>query len=311
MAQVLITGGAGYLGTILVQRLLQYAHHVTVIDTFAHGSTALAPLAYNPRLTLIRKDARDLATWHDRLKMADVVIPLAALVGAPACERDPTVAKELNAFAVAELVRQLSSEQLLLFPNTNSGYGTTSGDEPCTEETTLRPISAYGITKRHAEGAVLQHPRGVVFRFATLFGGSYRMRLDLMVNDFCYRAVRDKSMTLFSPHVRRNFLHVRDAAAAFLFAIDRNIPAGVYNCGLSSANLTKLQLVEKIQEWVPDFVVHCAPVGEDPDKRDYVVSNAKLEALGWHPMITLGEGIWELVQMFRALPFGIENRNAW
>lgn len=301
--KILVAGGAGYLGSVLVPMLLQRNHEVTVIDNFRYNQTSLMPWCWHPCLTIINRDVVRIA--HDFLvKNADVIIPLAALVGAPLCDKDPTAAITVNTRSIEALCSVATPDQIILYPMTNSGYG-MGGEAECTEESPLCPISIYGQSKVEAERAVLAHPKGVSFRFATLFGCSPRMRLDLLVNDFVHRAVRDKALTLFEGGFRRNYLHVRDAARVFLFALENELqplPANLFgqafNVGLSSANLTKRELCEKIAEHVPGFVWHEATTGEDPDKRDYIVSNAKIEALGWRPLYTLDDGIRELIKGF-------------
>ena len=309
-----VTGAAGYLGSVLVEELLLAGHHVVALDTFAHGNRSLAALMHRKELTLVRADAREISATNTYVQEADMVVPLAAIVGAPACdaalEED---VEETNIYAVTRLVDRLAQEQRVLYPNSNSGYGTTPPGTECTEDMPLHPVSLYGETKHAAEKVVLRHPRATVFRFATLFGGSHRMRLDLLVNDFTLRAVRDRCVTLFEPEARRNFLHVRDAARAFLHAAERDDMCGqTYNCGLPDANLTKRELCERIRDVVGhDFAVNVAATHADPDRSDYVVSNAKLLATGWRPRYSLTDGIEELAEMFRALPFASENRNVW
>lgn len=303
---ILITGGAGYLGSVLTEDLLIAGHNVTVVDNFMYGQTGLAPLCASPRLRLARGDAADIFAWRHLLAGIDAVIPLAAIVGAPACKQNEMAARRVNLEAVQELVEILPTNTWILFPNTNSGYGRKAdwyGE--CTEEDALNPISVYGTQKVAAEREVLRFRNSAVFRFATLFGCSPRMRLDLMVNDFCYRAVRDRALVLFDMNYRRNFLHVRDAARVFLFALEHfdTMRGQVYNAGLSSANITKRQLCEAIERRVPGFVWMGSSYSSDPDKRDYVVSNAKLEALGWRPERTLSAGIEELIRAFSALPY--------
>ena len=323
---ILCTGGAGYLGSVLVPLLLQNGHNVTVLDNFRYRQPSLMSWCFHPRLTLINSDVRH-NNFQYLLDQAEVIIPLAALVGAPLCDKDPVTARAVNTYVIESLCSAASRDQTILYPMTNSGYG-TGGEAECTEESPLLPVSLYGKSKVEAERAVLAHPRGVSFRFATLFGCSPRMRLDLLVNDFVYRAVRDKSLTLFEGSFRRNYLHVRDAARVFLFALDnvwryRKVDEGgssemrnmdqmfsqAYNVGLSAANLTKRELCAKIAEHVPGFIWHEAATGEDLDKRDYVVSNAKIEALGFRPQFSLDDGIRELVKGF-SMPLENDYRNA-
>jgi nucleoside-diphosphate-sugar epimerase len=302
----LVTGGAGYIGSLLVPALLQKGHRVTVLDTFSAGEPNLAACCLNEGFEPVRGDARDMRTVEPLLKRADAVIPLAALVGAPLCARDEIGATSLNRDAVVDLAKRVSRDQLVVYPTTNSGYGVGDANAFCTEESPLRPVSLYGRTKVDAEAAVLGTCSGVSLRLATVFGMSPRMRLDLLVNDFTWRAVTDRAVVLFEAHFRRNYIHVRDVAKAFLHAIDNyaTMRGEPFNVGLSEANLSKAQLCERIARHVPGFVWLEAQVGEDPDKRDYVVSNEKLEATGWRPDVTLDAGIKELVKGYQMLRNG-------
>jgi nucleoside-diphosphate-sugar epimerase len=233
----------------------------------------------------------------------DVLIPLAALVGAPLCARDPDAACSVNVGAVQLLLSLRSKEQWVIFPNTNSGYGLGQDAAECTEETPLRPISLYGRTKCEAEQFVLEAGNSIAFRLATVFGVSPRMRLDLLVNDFTYRAVTDGFVVLFEAHFKRNYIHVRDVAHAFLHSIDNfsAMRGEPYNVGLSDANLSKQELCEHIKQHVPGFHFVEAALGEDPDKRNYIVSNAKLEATGFQPRHSLDDGINELLKAYQVV----------
>ena len=311
MSRILCTGGAGYLGSVLVPMLLAEGHAVTVVDTFAHGVPSLAGVAHKRSLTIVREDARSTATLA-RVREHDAVIPLAAIVGATACDWDPITTISLNRIAVEDIVEEARDDQLIISPCTNSGYG-LGGDAECTEDSPLQPLSLYGTSKVEAERAVLSHAGGISLRLATLFGVSPRMRLDLLVNDLTYRAVHDRALVLFEAGFRRNFVHVRDAAAAFLFALQHAdaMRKRAHNVGDSQANMTKRDLAGLIARIVGDVAVEEAAVDSDPDKRDYVVSNARIEALGWKPLRTLQDGIRELAQAFRAMPYrGREWRNA-
>ncbi len=295
---ILVTGGAGYIGSVLVPSLLQSGHRVTVIDNFMFAQSSLLEHCYLEYLTIIRGDARSEATLKKPLASADVIIPLAALVGAPMCDRDPIGAVTTNRDAVASLTKLTSREQRIVIPISNSGYGVGQKATFCTEESPLNPISIYGRTKVDAEKLVLDRGNAISLRLATVFGMSPRMRLDLLVNDFVYRAVTDRFVVIFEGHFKRNYIHIRDVAAAFTHALDhfdrmKNEP---YNVGLSDANLSKLELCERIQKQVPGFVYLEAPVGEDPDKRDYIVSNEKIERTGYRPSHSLEAGITELVK---------------
>lgn len=295
---VLVTGGAGYLGSILIPTLLTKGYSVTVLDTFRRGGTELAACTQYENFTPIRGDARDEKLISDLVAKADIVIPLAALVGAPLCARDPFNAISVNRDAVQMLVKKVGKQQKLLYPTTNSGYGIGTKGQACTEETPLNPISLYGTTKCDAERAVLDSGNGVTLRLATVFGIAPAMRIDLLVNDFTYRAVTDRAVVIFEGHFKRNYIHVRDITKAFLHAIENysamnNQP---YNVGLSDANLSKLELCERIQKYVPKFVYLEASIGEDPDKRDYIVSNDKIEATGFRPDWPIDRGIQELIK---------------
>ena len=300
--KILITGGAGYIGSILVPTLLEQGHQVTVVDTFARGDTALAMACPYDGFNPVRHDCRDERLLDDLVPQHDVLIPLAALVGAPLCKEDPIAAQTTNQDAVIALARRASTSQILVYPTTNSGYGLGQGDTFCTEETPLNPISLYGVTKMAAENAILDK-QGISFRLATVFGMAPRMRLDLLVNDFTWRAVTDRAVVIFEGHFKRNFIHVRDVVKGFMHGIENyeSMRSNAYNLGLSSANLSKLELCSKIQEFVPSFTYLEALIGEDPDKRNYIVSNEKLEATGWSPDWTLDRGIPELIRGYKTL----------
>ncbi|MCS6853117.1 MAG: NAD(P)-dependent oxidoreductase [Gemmataceae bacterium] len=304
---VLVTGGAGYLGSILCEHLLQRGYAVTVLDNLLYNQHSLFHLCHHRLLRFVRGDARDEAVLAPLVRQADVLIPLAAIVGAPACERDRIGAQTTNLDAIRLLNRLRSPSQLVIYPNTNSGYGIRSGAGVCTEDTPLEPISWYGQTKVLAERELLPSANVIVFRLATVFGMSPRMRLDLLVNHFVYAAVTDGYLVLFEKDFRRNFIHVRDVADAFVHAIE-NSPRMVgrpFNVGLDDANLSKLQLAEKIREHMPNFYIHAAPVGSDPDKRDYIVSNQRLREAGFVARRSLDEGIRELLVGFRMLGRGL------
>jgi nucleoside-diphosphate-sugar epimerase len=309
--KILVTGGAGYLGSVLVPALLGAEYEVTVLDSFLYRQATLLDACADARFAVIRGDCRDQATLARALQGADWILPLAAIVGAPACAADPTAARSTNLDAIRLLLRLRSPRQRIVYPTTNSGYGIGTPGALCTEATPLRPISLYGSTKVEAEQAVLDAGNAVTFRLATVFGLSPRMRLDLLVNDFVHRAVTDRAVVVFEGHARRNFLHVRDVARAFLHALAHfDALDGPYNVGLSDANLSKVELCARIQAEVPGFVWVEAPVGEDPDKRDYVVSNAKIEGTGFRPIHSLEDGIRELVKGYRILGAARRHANA-
>jgi nucleoside-diphosphate-sugar epimerase len=301
MTNVLVTGGAGYIGAVLVPALLDRGFAVTVVDNFMYGQDSLAAVCYRPEFTLVRGDVRSKDTMRPLLKAADIIIPLAALVGAPLCDRRPEEATSTNLHAIADMLAEIGRDQQVLMPVTNSGYGVGEAGKYCTEETPIRPVSRYGRDKVEAERILHErHPSAISFRLATVFGMSPRMRLDLLVNDFTYRACTDRSIVLFESHFKRNFIHVRDVARVFLHGIDRfeAMKGQVYNAGLSGANLSKLELCERIQKHVPSFVIHQSNIGRDPDQRDYIVSNEKLEQTGFAPAFSLDDGIRELIKGF-------------
>ena len=300
---ILITGGAGYLGSTLAPALLAEGFRVTVLDNFLFHQASLNQLCAHPHFDVYRGDARNPAVLEPLLREADIIIPLAALVGAPLCDNDRIAAETVNRDAILMLAKLASSQQRILMPVTNSGYGIGESDKFCTEETPLKPISLYARTKVEAEQAVLARGNSISFRLATVFGMSPRMRIDLLVNDFVYRAVSDGALILFEAHFKRNYIHVRDVASVFLHAIYSfdSMRDQAYNVGLSDANLSKLELCQRIQQQLPKFVFFEAPIGEDRDKRDYIVSNEKLESTGFRPQFSLDDGIRELIKGYRML----------
>ena len=301
--KILITGGAGYLGSVLAPTLLGLGHEVTVIDNFMFRQNTLADCCHYDTFKVVRGDCRDEATMKKLMAGADVIVPLAALVGAPLCDRDPVGARTINAEAVAMICRLASPAQRIIMPVTNSGYGVGEKGKFCTEETPLRPISLYGVTKVQAEEAILSRENSISLRLATVFGVSPRMRIDLLVNDFVHRAVMDRAVVIFEGHFKRNYIHVRDVARAFLHAMDKfdSMKGKPYNVGLDDANLSKLELCAVIQKHLPKFVFLEAPIGEDPDKRDYIVSNARIAGTGYKPEWDLDRGIRELIKGFTIL----------
>ena len=298
---ILVTGGAGYLGSILVPELLKLGHKVTVLDNFMFAQNSLLECCAYENFNVARGDARDEDTLKTLVKKADIIIPLAALVGAPLCNRDKIGTITTNRDAVASIVKIASKEQRIITPTTNSGYGVGQKDVYCTEKTPLNPISLYGKTKVEAEKIVLDRGNSISLRLATVFGMSPRMRIDLLVNDFTYRAVKDKFVVVFEGYFKRNYIHIRDVTRAFIHAIDNfeKMKGEAYNVGLSEANLSKLELCAKIKEQVKDFVYLEATVGEDPDKRDYIVSNEKIEKTGFKPAYSLEMGIKELIKGYK------------
>jgi len=299
--RILVTGGAGYIGSILIPELLQNGHEVLVIDNFMYNQTPLLACCHDPKLTVVRGDARDEKLIAKHIGFADYIIPLACLTGAPLCKQDPFAAETVLVDALRLILKLRNKNQRIIYPTTNSGYGVGEKGKHCTEETPLRPISLYGKLKVEAERLLLEAGNAITLRLATAFGISPRMRLDLLVNDFVYRAVYDHCLVLFEAHFMRNFVHVRDVADAFIHVMNnfeamKNQP---YNVGLSEANLSKWELCEEIKKLVPDFYFIEAEVGEDPDKRDYIVSNEKVEKTGFRANVTLHQGIAELIKGYQ------------
>ena len=301
--RVLVTGGAGYLGSVLSEHLLAAGHSVTCLDNLSLGQSGPFHLCANDRYDFVRGDARDEALLTRLLPTVDAIIPLACVVGAPACQRDPWMAQTVNQDAIALLNRLRSKQQLVVFPTTNSGYGAKGGSRHCSEETPLEPISLYARTKVDAEAALLQRPGVVTLRLATAFGMSPRMRLDLLVNDFVHRAMTDGYLVVFEKDFRRNFLHVRDVAdcVAYCLSNHERMVGRCYNVGLDEANLSKGELAERIKRQLPRLVVHHSEVGSDPDKRDYIVSNQRLREAGFIARRGLDDGITELIKGCRML----------
>lgn len=299
---VLVTGGAGYLGSILVPALLARGCSVAVVDNFMYGQTPLLDCCHDEKLSIVRGDARDERLMLPLLKKADVVMPLACLVGAPLCAQKPIEARSTNLDAILMLLKNASKAQRFISPTTNSGYGVGQAGVFCTEETPMNPISLYGILKVELEQALLA-AGAVSLRLATVCGVSPRMRLDLLVNDFTYRAVFDRFVVLFESHFKRNYIHVRDVARAFCHALDHfdDMKGQPYNVGLSDANLSKMELCQEIQKQVPGFTIMEAHVGKDPDQRNYIVSNAKIEATGYQPQVSIQRAIAELVKGYQVV----------
>jgi nucleoside-diphosphate-sugar epimerase len=310
-SRVLVTGGAGYLGSILCEHLLAAGHRVSVLDNLMYGQHSLFHLCAHPAFAFVCGDARDARQLAPLLREADVVIPLAAIVGAPACDRDPGLATSVNLDAIRLLNRTRSRDQLVVFPTTNSGYGTTSGEVQCTEDSPLAPVSLYARDKVEAEAELLASPNVITLRLATVFGMSPRLRLDLLVNHFVHAAVTDGYLVLFEKHFKRNFIHVRDVADCFLHCLEHaELMIGrAYNAGLDAANVSKEELALLIKAHVPRFHVHFSEVGTDPDKRNYVVSNERLRKAGFEARRSLDQGIRELLTGYRMLGPGA-HRNA-
>ena len=300
MANILVTGGAGYIGSILVPNLLNEGHNVTVLDNFMYGQTSLNQLCANKQFNVYNGDVRLKHDLFPLLKQADIIIPLAAYVGAPLCNKDPIGATSTNKDAIFMMIDNLSKEQIVIMPTTNSAYGTGTY---CTEESALNPISRYAIDKVEVEKRLLDHPNTISYRLATVFGMSPRMRIDLLVNDFVYRAVKDGFTILFEGHFKRNYIHVCDISNAFIHAINKydSMKNEVYNVGLSEANISKKELCEIIQKYIPTFTFMEAEVGKDPDQRNYIVSNDKIESTGFKTQMGLDAGIQELIKGYRMI----------
>jgi nucleoside-diphosphate-sugar epimerase len=301
MTKVLVTGGAGYIGSVLVPKLLESGFHVTVIDNLFYNQNSLLSCCRHDQFELVEGDARDEQLMKQFVPKYDIIIPLAAVVGAPACDRDKIGAKTLNFDQIKFIDGIRSKEQRVLYPNTNSGYGVGTDGIYCTEESPLNPISLYGRTKTDAELLLLNSGNVITFRLATVFGVSPRMRLDLLVNDFAFRAVNDRFVVLFEAHFKRNYIHVQDVAKAFLHGIKNfdKMKNNAYNVGLSTANLSKMELCEKIKEHLPKFTIMTSEFNKDPDQRNYIVSNEKIEKTGYLPDVNLDMGIKELIKAYR------------
>ena len=287
----------------MVPDLLAAGHKVTVLDNFMFGQASLNHVCHNPNFSVVKGDVRIKEIVAPLIAQADVIIPLAAYVGAPMCAQDPVGAKTINHDAILMMLDLVSRDQLILMPTTNSAYG--SGDENnfCTEDSPLRPISQYAIEKVAVEKELMKHPNAISFRLATVFGMSPRMRIDLLVNEFTYRALKDRTIVLFESHFKRNYIHVRDVSRAFQHGLanaDR-MKGQIYNVGLSDANVSKKELCDIIQAELPKFMYLEAAVGSDPDQRNYIVSNAKIEATGFKPQVSLPNGIRELIKGFTML----------
>jgi len=301
--RVLITGGAGYLGSVLSERFLNANCHVVVLDNLMYSQQSLFHLCADPRFEFVFGDVRDETLVRKLVQDADVLIPLAAIVGAPACDRDPLLARTVNLEAIRMLNRLRTPAQLVVYPTTNSGYGTQTGDVFCTEETPLEPISLYGQTKSQAEQHLLESPNTITLRLATVFGLSPRFRLDLLVNHFVYTAVTDGYLVIFEKDFKRNYIHIRDVADCFVHCVEnsKRMEGKPYNVGLDTANLSKEELALTIKKYVPNFYIHFSEVGSDPDKRNYIVSNQRLRETGFEAKRSLEQGILELIKGYRMM----------
>ena len=308
MSNILVTGGAGYIGSTLVPDLLSKKHKVTVVDNFMYDQTSLATSIRDKNFEIIFGDVRDESLMKKLVSKADIIIPLAAIVGAPACDKDPVTAQSINKDSILWLLKQVSKSQQVIMPTTNSAYGSGDKNNFCDESSPLNPLSLYARDKVVVEKSLLEHENSTSFRLATVFGISPRMRLDLLVNNFTLRAITDGFVIVFEGHFKRNYIHILDVVQAFNLAIEKKdqFKSEIFNVGLSQANISKIELCQEIKKIVPDFLFLEAPLGKDPDQRNYIVSNKKIEALGFSPAVTLQDGLSELVKglkMFNHKPF--------
>lgn len=308
MSEILVTGGAGYIGSMLVPDLLSKGHKVTVIDNLLYKQTSLSHVIRNKNLNFVMGDVRDENLMRKHIASTEVVIPLAAIVGAPACDKDTVAAQSINKESILWLLKQLKPDQRIIMPTTNSAYGSGDKNNYCDESSPLNPLSLYARDKVDVEKELMQKENATSFRLATVFGISPRMRLDLLVNNFVYRAVTDGFVVVFEGHFKRNYIHVLDVVQAFNLALENqgSFAGQIFNVGLSEANISKIELCEEIKEQLPNFTFLEAPLGKDPDQRNYIVSNTKIEKVGFSPRVTLQEGISELIRglpMFNHKPF--------
>lgn len=308
MESILVTGGAGYIGSILVPQLLNYGYKVTVIDNYMYKQNSLAELIINKNFNLEISDVRDLNSMTKHLKKNDIIIPLAAIVGAPACSKNPIEASSINKDSILNLFKLVSKDQFVIMPTTNSAYGSGNKENFCNEESKLNPLSLYARDKVEVEMELQQLNNWISFRLATVFGLSPRMRLDLLVNNFVYRALIDKFIVIFEGHFKRNYIHVKDVSNAFIFALNNisSMKNNIFNVGLSEANISKIELCREISKLVPDFVIKEEEFTKDPDQRNYIVSNEKIEKIGFKPQINLQTGLTELVSgisIFKNFPY--------
>jgi nucleoside-diphosphate-sugar epimerase len=314
--KILITGAAGYLGSVITQTLLENNYQVVGLDNLSFNQLSLLPHTSNPNFRFVYGDVQATTLLKSLVDECDIIIPLAAIVGFPACDANPKLAEEINFGQIKNIVDWIQgTDKKILFPNTNSGYGVGEDGIHCTEESPLNPISIYGKTKVDAEKYILDNTDGICFRLATVFGVSPRMRTDLLVNDFVYKAITDKYIVVFEKTFKRNFIHVKDVASVFLFMIQNyeTHKGQVFNVGLSDANLSKQELLETIQKYVSNFAVVYDDYYEDPDKRDYIVSNEKVESTGWYPTWSIEDGISELIHGYKMIVprMGAEFRNGF
>ena len=303
MTKILVTGGAGYIGSIFVPKLLKQGFQVTVLDNFRYGQLSLAEYCFDNHLQILRGDIRDKLLMRSLLKDADIVIPLAALVGAPLCLKDPYGAEQINKIAIIDMLEMMSNNQIIIMPTTNSAYGSGDSNNECNETSPLKPLSLYARDKVEIEKRIMERGNSISLRLATVFGMSPRMRLDLLVNDFTYRAFKDGYVVLFEGHFKRNYIHIKDVAKAFIHSISNfsKMKNEIYNIGLSSANLSKLELCNLISKQIKNFIIKEAKFSVDPDQRNYIVSNKKIELTGYLPEYSLDIGIKELIKGYQMI----------
>lgn len=309
MTKILITGGAGYIGSSLATKLILLGYKVTVVDKLIYSTDSLNHLFFYENFKLIKKDIRDKSFNKKFFRNFQYIIPLAALVGAPICDKNKKLAVAINYNAIVTMLKKISEKQKVIFMNSNSGYGIGEKNKFCDEKSLLKPISLYGKTKTQAEKEVLKHKNSICFRLATVFGYSYRMRTDLLVNNFVYKAIKNNVLKIFEPHFRRNFIHVSDVVEGIVFAIKNfsKMKSNVYNLGISSANLTKLQLARMIKKYNKQLRIKIIYGVKDPDQRDYFVSNKKIESLGFKARVSLDRGIKEMLNIFKNSRLKINN----
>ena len=301
--KILVTGGSGYIGSILVPELIKLNHEVTVLDNFMYKQSSLNHLCVFENFKIINGDIRDKNLIKSLLKTNDLIIPLAAIVGAPLCSKDPFSAQSINHDAIAEMIKDASKDQLIIMPTTNSAYGTGDKNNYCDENSILKPISKYAIDKVEIEKLLMARENSISYRLATVFGMSPRMRIDLLVNDFTYRAYHDSALIIFEGHFKRNYIHIRDVVNSFIHAINNmdQMKGEIYNVGLSDANLSKTELCHEIKKHLPNFTFVEEKIKKDPDQRNYIVSNVKIEKTGFLPKHSLSDGIKELIKGYTML----------
>ena len=305
--KILITGGSGYIGSILVPELINLGYEVTVVDNFMYKQSSLNHLCVFENFNIINGDIRNQNLMKSLIGSTDLVIPLAAIVGAPLCNKDPYSAQSINYDAIVNMIKLVSKNQIILMPTTNSAYGTGDQNNFCDENSKLNPISKYAIDKVEIEKKLMNRENSISYRLATVFGMSQRMRIDLLVNDFTYRAVHDSSLIIFEGHFKRNYIHIRDVVAAFIHSINniQTMKGQIYNVGLSDANLSKIELCEEIKKHLSNFVYVEEKYKKDPDQRNYIVSNKKIEKTGFKPKYSISDGIKELIKGYKM----IKNQN--